>query len=217
MIDLMFNHRKLIGLGLMGLVAIGAYLYSPTSLDQVEDLMRANVIAGSIVYFVYTIVSIVIVPLPVIPLWPLVIHLYGIWLALALTLVATWTGALIAFYLARIYGRPLVIKVVGKPTFSQIEDIVQVHSLKTFLTIRFLVNNYFDSICYVAGLSKLSLKHYIIATGTASSFWLVLLFFWIERAGGLENLTNILVLLTGYAVFVLVGGLAWKYYQKTRS
>ncbi len=180
----------------------------------IVEFMQANPVLGMSVYFIYVILSTVIITLPVVPVWPVALYLYGFTTGVILTMAGTYIGASICFLLARKYGRKLVIKMMGKHLFSEVEHLVHIDNPKTFFLVRLFGNNYFDTISYIAGLSSLSYKSYIAITGFVSTLWIIGLFYLIQRAGGIENLRSFLTIMTGYAVLILIGTIAWEIYHK---
>lgn len=176
--------------------------------------MESNIVLGMTIYTLYVALSTVIITLPVIPIWPVAIYLYGFWVAMLLTLMGTFLGASICFWIARKYGRPLVVKMMGKKLYKEIEHLAHIDSPKRFFLIRLFANNYFDAISYIAGLSKLSFKSYISITMFIAFLWVVGLFYLIQRAGGLENIKSFLTIMTGYAVLVLICTIVWEVFQK---
>ncbi|MDZ7726519.1 MAG: VTT domain-containing protein [Candidatus Campbellbacteria bacterium] len=111
---------------LFALALLLSYKYG----EQIENLVFLDGPLGMLLYFLLSIASVVLAPMAVIPFIPLAVKIWGS-LPVALLSVSGWTaGAMIAYYLARKYGRPFVAKfisisaaeatakkIVGKRTF----------------------------------------------------------------------------------------------------
>lgn len=182
--------------------------------QQVITFIQTEKSLGIPIYVGYGILSVVILPLPIVPLWPVALYLYGFWPAVILTLLGSLGGAAINFLLARTFGRSLVIKMLGKRIFGEIEHLINIDNTKTFLLVRFFGNNYFDAISYVAGLSKLSFSKYMTITTVGSTAWLICILFLMEKLGGIENVKSLVSMLGIYGTLVLVGTLAWDLFHK---
>lgn len=184
--------------------------------EPIVEFMKKNPVLGMSVYFIYVIISTVIITLPVVPVWPVALYLYGFTVGVLLTMAGTIIGASICFYLARKYGRKLVVRMMGKHLFAEVEHLVHIDNPKTFFLIRLFGNNYFDTISYIAGLSKLKYKSYILITGLVSACWIVGLFYLIQKAGGLGNIRSLLTLFAGYGILILIGSYLWEIYHRRK-
>ena len=182
---------------------------------EIMAFMKAHLLFGTLTYFFYTVLSVIIIPLPVIPLWPFALYLYGFWPGVIITTTAIITGSLISFLLARNFGKRIVIKIIGTHLFAEVEHLTTINNPKTFFLIRLFGNNYFDTVSYVVGLSKISLFTYFTITAVVTTAWTIALFALIQQAGGLDNIQTFLSLMTGYAFLILLGTFLWELYHHT--
>lgn len=72
------------------------------------------------------------------------------------------TGSIIAFYLARILGKPLVLKLVGEFTFNKYNKIFLDKGTFTLFLLFLLPLFPDDALCFLAGLSKLPFRHFLL-------------------------------------------------------
>lgn len=196
------------------IVIITGVIGKQVGYHRIISFIEFNRGLGLIVYVGYTILSEIILPLPIVPLWPVALFLYGFWPAVLLTLTGSIAGASITFYLGRVFGKPLVIKMLGKRIFLEIEHLINIDNTKTFLLVRFFGNNYFDAISYIAGLSKISFGKYISITALGSFSWLFCILLIIQRLGGVENIKSFISVMGLYGTIILAGTLLWEMFHK---
>lgn len=177
------------------------------------EFMQNNKTIGMAAYVVYAIISTVIIALPIVPLMPIALHLYGLFVGGLITLLGTLIGSAICFYLARRYGKKMVVKMMGKHLFSEIEHLTHVDNPKTFFFVRIFGNNYFDTISYIAGLSKIKFTSYFLITLVVSVPWTLGMFYAIQQLGGLENMKSFMIIMTAYAALILIGTVMWELYH----
>lgn len=71
-------------------------------------------------------------------------------------------GSLLAFFLARIFGRKLVIKLIGESIFNKYENIFAKNFVVTLFLLYLVPFLPDDAICFLAGLSKIPLRLYVL-------------------------------------------------------
>lgn len=206
--------KIIIALILILIILLFFLLGKHDAVDGVLKFMKENFVLGMIIYILYAVISEIIIPLPIVPLWPVASYLYGFWLGVFLTTVGSAIGSSITFLIARKFGREFVVKIIGKHVFREVEHLTDIDNPKKFILVRILGINYFDTISYVVGLSNIPFKTYFIVTNIIAGIWTLLLFAIIGSAGGLNNIRTFLSLMTGYAILILIGTLFWEIYHK---
>ena len=119
---------------------------------------------GVLIFIFLDILSIVLAPITSLPLIPLMSSLFG-WFFTWVISVFSWTiGALIAFYLARSYGAPLISRLISLKSLRKLEkQIPQENEFWTILFLRIIIP--VDILSYALGLfSKVSFTKYALAT-----------------------------------------------------
>lgn len=131
--------------------------------EEIKNIIEPN-IYGMLLYISIGIFATVVAPVSSLPILPLAVVFWGWKFAGILTLISWTIGSLIAFYLARRFGRKLVLKIVNEKSLKKYENMVPEKNL--FLTIVFLrIILPADLISYVLGLlSRISYKLYVSAT-----------------------------------------------------
>ena len=83
--------------------------------------------------------------------------------------VLTWTGAMcgavLSFWLARLFGRPFVEMVVGNTHFARLEKWAENQGTYALLISRFIPVIAFNLINYAAGLTRVSWPTFLWTTG----------------------------------------------------
>jgi uncharacterized membrane protein YdjX (TVP38/TMEM64 family) len=89
---------------------------------------------------------------------------YGFWLALPM-LLACWLGsALLAYWLAERFGRPLARRLVGAKRLQRGEELMDRGGAGTLLALRMIPLIPFNVICYAAGITRVPLARYTWTT-----------------------------------------------------
>lgn len=117
------------------------------------------------VSFVLMILQSIAAPLPAFILTVANANLFGWWQGAILSWSSAMAGAAICFFIARILGRDIVIKLNGKNGVKQIEDFFEKYGKLSVLVARLLPFVSFDIVSYVAGLTSMSFWGFFIATG----------------------------------------------------
>lgn len=73
-------------------------------------------------------------------------------------------GSMIAFYLARTFGKPLVIKLVGEETFNKYSKVFTGKSFLSLFIIFLLPFFPDDALCLLAGISKIDFRLFTVLT-----------------------------------------------------
>lgn len=194
---------------------ISAKLSGNIDFRQILEIFKNNPILAAVFYLLYYTVSSMVITLPIVPLWPIVLLIFPFWVAFALSWIGTIIGAAVDFLLARKFGKSFATKMMGGKLFEEIKHLIDVSDQKTFILIRLLGNNYFDPISYIAGLSRMPFKKYILTTICTSGLWLFAMLSLINRMGGLDNMKGILTIMGVYGGFILVGTIIWELFHRS--
>lgn len=120
---------------------------------------------GPVVYMLVMIIAIVVSPIPSSPLAIFAGTVFGLWWGMLWTMIGAILGAVIAFYIARIFGRPLVLRFISEKELSLVENKFPEHHIAWGIFFsRLLPTPFFDAVSYAAGLTHISLKNFFIAT-----------------------------------------------------
>ena len=89
-------------------------------------------------------------------------YLYGPFWGLLYPMTGMATGSLITFTLARRFGRPLVIRLIGKQSMSRLDDLVRRGGAPFFFLIWLLPGAPDDLACVAAGLTPMRTGQFMI-------------------------------------------------------
>ena len=87
--------------------------------------------------------------------------LFGFWVSVSISLVAIFIGSMICFWLAKTYGRPLVIKLVKEETVDKY--LHELSSRQRIALILIFLFPFFpdDTICLIAGLTPMKTHEFM--------------------------------------------------------
>ena len=129
---------------------------------DVESFLRRSGAAAPILFSLLMIAGILISPIPTSPLTILSPKLFGIWGGMAVTLASATIGATIAFALARRLGDRFFVRF---PQYQRVQGLLprDATAFAIFL-LRLPPSPTFDIVSYLAGLTKISVGQFILAT-----------------------------------------------------
>jgi len=78
--------------------------------------------------------------------------------------LGTIIGAIIAFYIARFGGKPIIAKLIGDKWIGHVDGWVERNGTKAIFFTRLVPIIPFDLISYMSGITKLKFRNYLFAT-----------------------------------------------------
>ncbi len=78
--------------------------------------------------------------------------------------LGTIIGAIIAFFIARIGGKPIISKLIGNKWIDRLDGWIERKGTKVILFTRIIPIIPFDLISYMSGITKLKFRNYLFAT-----------------------------------------------------
>jgi uncharacterized membrane protein YdjX (TVP38/TMEM64 family) len=88
----------------------------------------------------------------------------GLWRVVVFGGIGTLIGAVLAFWIARKGGRPIVLKLLGNEWVENLDEWVAEHGKMGIFVTRLIPVVPFDLISYITGVTSLSFRDYLIAT-----------------------------------------------------
>ena len=163
---------------------------------------------GFVAFVLLQIVQVVAAPIPGEVVSFLGGYLYGPVLGTVLSTIGLTLGSLLAYALARVFGRPLVQRLVDAKTMARFDFLLQPRG--TFLVfVLFLIPGFpKDYLCYLLGLGGFPLARFalIVATGRLGGTVMLVLGGDLLREGEYDKL----FVGAGAAVIALVVALAYR-------
>ncbi len=134
-------------------------------LTKVEEFMASYGTYAAIVSFLLMILQSLAAPIPAFLITLTNANLFGWWQGAILSWSSAMAGAAICFFIARVLGRDVAIKLTSKAGLEQIDTFFEKYGRNTILVCRLLPFVSFDYVSYAAGLTSMSFIEFFVATG----------------------------------------------------
>ncbi len=223
---------KIILLALV-LAAVIVYLAVPSAHKAVNSLvdmfrtgdfeaMRAFIAKygpwAMAVSFLLMIFQSVAAPLPAFFITLANANLFGWWQGAILSWTSAMAGAAVCFYIARILGRDVVVKLCTAHALEQIDGFFEKYGRKSILVARLLPFISFDLVSYAAGLTSMGFWEFFIATGIGQlPATIVYSYVGGMLTGGAQLLFTGLLCLFALAILVTIIRSVWVSRQKAKA
>lgn len=133
------------------------------------DLARGYILGfgmwAPVVSFLLMILQSIAAPLPAFIITFANAGLFGWVKGALLSWTSSMAGAALCFFIAKFYGRTVVIKLTGKYALDSVDDFFDRYGKYTILIARLLPFISFDIVSYAAGLTSMSFFSFFVATG----------------------------------------------------
>jgi len=140
-------------------------LFTSLDIQVIKDYILSFGILAPVISFLLMIFQSVAAPLPAFLITFANAALFGWILGAMLSWFSALIGAIICFYIARWLGRDAVEKITSKTALDSVDGFFEKHGKYAILIARLLPFISFDIVSYAAGLTKMKLKDFVIATG----------------------------------------------------
>jgi len=137
-----------------------------SSRERIRAWIEGFGIWAPVAFMVLQIAQVIIAPIPGNVTTIVGGVLFGFWVSVVISMVAIFIGSMICFWLAKKYGRPLVVKLVKEETVDKY--LTEMSSRQRIALILIFLFPFFpdDTICLIAGLTPMKAHEFM---------WLVLL------------------------------------------
>lgn len=148
------------------LLLLGVFFqgYLLNNLEKVKTIISSFGILGPITFILLIVLGIVLAPINGFLIWLPGFYIFGLEKAIIYAIIAGWIGALIAFFIARKLGRPVVIKFVGKKEIARVDKLTDELGIKALWILRLFGGVLFDVVSYASGLTNISFKQFLMIT-----------------------------------------------------
>ncbi len=165
----MFLDKKTQNLLLIVFLGVSLWLFffalrGDETFDIFKEAVQRNLFYGAVIFTLLEIVSIVIAPVSTIFLIPVAADIFGPFFTALLSVLGWTIGSVIAFGIARRFGRPVLEKIVEPEKLEKYRNYISPDA--EFLTVLLLrVMLPVDVISYAVGLfTVMRFKKYLLAT-----------------------------------------------------
>ena len=141
---------------------LGAYLHTITDQKAVSEYLQGYGSLGPIVLFILLVAQVFIAFIPGHALMVTAGYVYGS-MGLGIVITSTIFGSQVAFLIARRYGRDLIYKIASPEIIERWDGIARYQGILFYFFSFVLPIFPSDLMCYVAGLSTISARRFLIA------------------------------------------------------
>jgi len=157
----------LAGILLVGLIAAVAAWWQPIldlmpSREQIVAWVNGWGVWGPVAIALLSMIQALLAPIPGQAIEAVSGYLYGPWLGTLFPFIGMAIGSSIIFSLSRRFGRPLVVKLIGRSSMDQLDDLVRRGGAPFFFLIWLLPGAPDDLACVAAGLTPMPLRQFMI-------------------------------------------------------
>ena len=162
------------------IVSIGIYFVIPcvkTTLDNILIMFKSGdfTVVGEFIEsygpyamaisFMLMILQSIAAPLPAFLITLANANLFGWYQGAILSWTSAMAGAALCFFIARILGRDMAVKLTSRKSIDQIDEFFTKYGKQSILIARLLPFMSFDIVSYAAGLTGMGFWGFFIATG----------------------------------------------------
>jgi Uncharacterized conserved protein len=142
-----------------------AWYFASVTLNTPEK-MRSFVMSfgyfAPLIFLVVQITQVIVAPIPGNVVTLVGGALFGVYLGTILSCIGILMGSVIAFYIARVFGKPLVIKLVGNQIYEKYGRVFNKKGVLVLFLIFLFPFFPDDALCLLAGLSQLPFTTFLL-------------------------------------------------------
>jgi len=139
-------------------------LFKDLDVVVIKEYILSFGIWAPIISFLLMIFQSIAAPLPAFLITFANAALFGWVLGAMLSWFSALVGAILCFYIARWLGRDVVEKLTSRTALESVDGFFDKHGKYAILIARLLPFISFDIVSYAAGLTKMKIKDFVIAT-----------------------------------------------------
>ncbi|MDD3840164.1 MAG: TVP38/TMEM64 family protein [Clostridia bacterium] len=136
------------------------YIFS--SAERLQDFVKGFGLWAPLIFFMVQFLQVIIAPIPGNLTGIVGGALFGIINGFLLNGAGIFLGSIVAFFIARVFGQPLVLKLIGKDIFYKYNKVFVGKSFIVLFCIFLFPFFPDDALCFMAGLSNMRVLNFII-------------------------------------------------------
>ncbi len=153
-------------LGLAGVVASAVAIFVVIHLvgpERLQDLVQAAGPFAPIVFVLLKASTVVVTPISGTPLRFAAGALFGFWEGVAFSVCGSVLGGSINFWIARRFGRRIVVRLLGAGALARVEPLLgRLGNWRALVLARLVLAPLWDILCYGVGLTRLRFRTFLI-------------------------------------------------------
>ncbi len=130
--------------------------------DQIRAWVEGSGVWGPLAIILLTIIQALLAPIPGQAIQLVSGYLYGPWLGTLYAVIGITIGSFITFSLARRFGRPLVVRLIGQQSMARLDDLVRRGGAPFFFLVWLFPFAPDDLACLAAGLTPMPTGQYLV-------------------------------------------------------
>lgn len=151
---------SIVVIAIVAVLSIGSFFIDLKALQ--ETIANAGPWAP-ILYILAKSSTVIFAPLSGTALYVFSVPLFGFWPGVVYSFLGDLIGAVVTFYISRLFGRPVVEYFAGKKNMPHIEDaLLLMATPKGFLTMRLAALSMPEIASYAAGLTPINFGFFIV-------------------------------------------------------
>ncbi len=131
--------------------------------DRIRVLIKQSGPWGVVLLIFCLWVTNVVAPLSGSPFLFAGFYSYG-QMAVVYAFIAAVIASVSNFWIAKVWGRKVVVKLAGEDSLDKIDDMTKNYGLQTLFIFRLLLKEFHDVVSYAFGLTNLKFKSYFIVS-----------------------------------------------------
>lgn len=153
-------------LGVLLFVTVMALFLHFVGLERLQEIIEASGPVAPLAYILLKMATFVFAPLTSGPIQLSSGVLFDLWPGVFYTLVGEVVGGSINFWIARIFGRPVIRRFVGPEGMAQVDKFYQnrLGGWQSLAVARLTLFPFYDFISYAAGLTPLRFSSYLLVS-----------------------------------------------------
>lgn len=141
------------------------FMLRMVNVDAIKEYILSFGIWAPIISFLLMVFQSLIAPLPAFVITFANAGLFGWWKGAILSWSSAMVGAVLCFYIAKVYGRGVVERLTSRYALESVDVFFDKYGKYAILVARLLPFVSFDIVSYAAGLTSMSFWSFFWATG----------------------------------------------------
>ncbi|PIU22264.1 MAG: hypothetical protein COT14_02035 [Candidatus Diapherotrites archaeon CG08_land_8_20_14_0_20_30_16] len=143
---------------------IKTYFKGILDIDYLLNFIKGMGVFAPLAMILIQIVQVLLPPIPGQITFLVSGYIFGFWFGCLYTLIGVTIGSVLAFLIARVLGRPFVNKVFKKDSLEWFDSIAEKNGPYILFWIFVLPGFPDDTLCFIAGLTKMKLSTFLLVT-----------------------------------------------------
>ncbi len=155
------------------------YIQKTIGLTKIQQLVTESGVWGIVVLIFLIVLTHIFAPIQGTPFVILGFAVFGKWAVIYIYL-ATVVSSFTNFWIARRFGRGIVVKLVGKEAMSKVDHIALHEGVKLLVAMRFFQGFISDYISYAAGFTAIKFPAYYLVSLVVPIPWTIIMFIFFD-------------------------------------